>query len=499
MRHFTPENILLIGSAMLLGSIILSRAGSRFGIPSLLLFLCVGMFMGSDGIGYHFESADVTQFIGMMALSVILFSGGMDTKISQIRPVAVQGIVLATVGVALTALFTGGFIYSVCGLFGYNMGFAESMLLAAVMSSTDSASVFALLRSKGLNLKENLRPTLELESGSNDPMAYVLTIILINFIKADADLLSAFETFVLQLIVGAAAGFLLGKLTLKFVNKIRLDNPSIYSVLLVGCVFLIYSLTDRLWGNGYLAVYIAGLVVGASPMTRKRETARFFDGFAWLWQIVIFLTLGLLVNPKELFDVAGLGLSVAVFMMLIGRPLSVFASLAPFRNFSLKARLYISWVGLRGAVPIIFATYPLTEGVPFAKEMFNVVFFITILSLIFQGMTVGSSAKFLKVSNDEPDGESNFGVELPEDIRAAFSEIYADDNLLKNGETLAQLKLPKHTLVMLIRRKDSYFIPRGDSQIKPGDKLLVLSEDDSALDDVCNRLGISRLSLGKNS
>ncbi len=499
MRHFTPENILLIGSAMLLTSIVLSKAGSRFGIPSLLLFLCVGMFMGSDGVGYHFESAGATQFIGMMALSVILFSGGMDTKISEIRPVAAQGIVLATVGVALTAFFTGGFIYAACGFFGYDMSFAQSMLLAAVMSSTDSASVFALLRSKGLNLRENLRPTLELESGSNDPMAYVLTVILISFIKQDADFLSALETFFLQLCVGAAAGFLLGKLTVKFANKIRLDSPSIYSVLLVGCVFLIYSLTDRLWGNGYLAVYIAGLVVGASPMPRKRETVRFFDGFAWLWQIVIFLTLGLLVNPKELLDVAGLGLSVAVFMIVLGRPLSVFISLAPFRNFSAKARLYISWVGLRGAVPIIFATYPLTAEVPFAKTMFNVVFFITIVSLLFQGMTVASSAKFLKVSNPNKNAPSDFGVEIPDEIKAALSEIEADENLLKNGDTLARLNLPQQTLVMLIRRNNSYFIPRGDTPIKTGDKLLVLSEDDSALDDVCSKLGISRLSLGKNS
>lgn len=269
------------------------------------------MLFGSDGLGIQFSNPSAAQFIGMLALSIILFSGGMDTKMSEIKPIATEGVVLATVGVLLTTLITGGFIYYV---FLWSTGYetltvAESMLMAAVMSSTDSASVFSILRSKGVYLKQRLRPTLELESGSNDPMAYMLTLLIIAYIQVGGmNLQEAVLQLLVQLSVGAIAGFLLGKLAVLMINKINMDNESLYPILLLTTAFFTFSATTLCKGNGYLAVYIAGLVVGNAKIVHKKSMGTFFDGFAWLWQIVMFLTLGLLVNPHELLPVAPVGL-----------------------------------------------------------------------------------------------------------------------------------------------------------------------------------------------
>ena len=345
-----PEQVLLIASVILFLSIFAGKAGYRFGLPALLLFLGVGMLFGSDGLGIQFSDPNVAQFIGMLALSIILFSGGMDTKVAEVKPIASQGVVLATLGVLATTFITGGFIYWLFGLFGkyVTLTFPESLLLAAVMSSTDSASVFSILRSKGVYLKERLRPTLELESGSNDPMAYMLTLLLIAYIQSGGmNIWEAGLSLVIQLSVGAIAGFLLGRLAVLIINKIDIDNESLYPILLLATAFFTFAATTLCKGNGYLAVYIAGLVVGNAKIVHKKSMGTFFDGFAWLWQIVMFLTLGLLVNPHELLPVTGVGVMVGVFMILIARPISVFLCLIPYKNFSFKGKLYISWVGLR--------------------------------------------------------------------------------------------------------------------------------------------------------
>ena len=363
---FTAENILLIGSILLFVSIVVGKTGYRFGVPALLLFLLVGMLFGSDGLGLQFHNAKIAQFIGMVALSVILFSGGMDTKFKEIRPILSPGIVLSTVGVFLTALFTGLFIWYLSGMSWTNIHFPliTSLLLASTMSSTDSASVFAILRSQKMNLKHNLRPMLELESGSNDPMAYMLTIVLIQFIQSDGmGTGNIIGSFIIQFLVGAAAGYILGKLAILILNKINIDNQSLYPILLLSFVFFTFAITDLLRGNGYLAVYIAGMMVGNHKITFRKEIATFMDGLTWLFQIIMFLMLGLLVNPHEMIEVAVVALLIGVFMIVIGRPLSVFLCLLPFRKITLKSRLFVSWVGLRGAVPIIFATYPVVANV----------------------------------------------------------------------------------------------------------------------------------------
>ena len=398
---FTAENILLIGSILLFVSIVVGKTGYRFGVPALLLFLLVGMLFGSHGLGLQFHNAKIAQFIGMVALSVILFSGGMDTKFKEIRPILSPGIVLSTVGVFLTALFTGLFIWYLSGMSWTNIHFPliTSLLLASTMSSTDSASVFAILRSQKMNLKHNLRPMLELESGSNDPMAYMLTIVLIQFIQSDGmGTGNIIGSFIIQFLVGAAAGYILGKLAILILNKINIDNQSLYPILLLSFVFFTFAITDLLRGNGYLAVYIAGMMVGNHKITFRKEIATFMDGLTWLFQIIMFLMLGLLVNPHEMIEVAVVALLIGVFMIVIGRPLSVFLCLLPFRKITLKSRLFVSWVGLRGAVPIIFATYPVVANVEGSNMIFNIVFFITIVSLIVQGTSVSFVARLLHLS-----------------------------------------------------------------------------------------------------
>lgn len=495
------EVVLLVASIILFLSIFASKAGFRFGLPSLLLFLGVGMLFGSDGLGIQFNDPAVTQFIGMIALSIILFSGGMDTKINDIKPIATQGVVLATLGVLLTTFITGGFIYYVSNLVGIKyvaLTFPESLLLAAVMSSTDSASVFSILRSKGVYLKEKLRPTLELESGSNDPMAYMLTILLITYIQSGGmSVGTAVLSLVMQLGIGALAGYLLGRIAVYIINHMNIDNQSLYPIMLMALTFLTFAATTLVKGNGYLAVYIAGLVVGNSKMVHKKSISTFFDGFTWLWQIVMFLTLGLLVNPRELLPVAPIGLGVGIFMILFARPITVFLCLLPFKNFSTKGKMYISWVGLRGAVPIIFATYPLIAGVEHAGMIFNVVFFITILSLLIQGTTVTKAAEWLGMI-DEPERKDEFGIELPDEIKSAMSEIEITAEVLCHGNKLMELTLPDHTLAVMVKRDNRYFIPKGNTELYENDKLLMISDNDEALMQSYESLGITDYTMKKN-
>lgn len=476
---FTAENILLIGSILLFVSIVVGKTGYRFGVPALLLFLLVGMLFGSDGLGLQFHNAKIAQFIGMVALSVILFSGGMDTKFKEIRPILSPGIVLSTVGVFLTALFTGLFIWYLSGMSWTNIHFPliTSLLLASTMSSTDSASVFAILRSQKMNLKHNLRPMLELESGSNDPMAYMLTIVLIQFIQSDGmGTGNIIGSFIIQFLVGAAAGYILGKLAILILNKINIDNQSLYPILLLSFVFFTFAITDLLRGNGYLAVYIAGMMVGNHKITFRKEIATFMDGLTWLFQIIMFLMLGLLVNPHEMIEVAVVALLIGVFMIVIGRPLSVFLCLLPFRKITLKSRLFVSWVGLRGAVPIIFATYPVVANVEGSNMIFNIVFFITIVSLIVQGTSVSFVARLLHLFTPLEKTGNDFGVELPEEIDTDLSDMTITMEMLNEADTLKDMNLPKGTLVMIVKRGDEFLIPNGTLKLHVGDKLLLISE-----------------------
>lgn len=477
---FTAENILLTGSILIFISILISKTGYRFGIPTLLLFLLVGMLFGSDGLGLQFNSAEDAQFIGMIALSIILFTGGMDTKYSDIRPVLKQGILLSTVGVLLTTLLTGLFIFYISGWDDTNieLSLMASLLLAATMSSTDSASVFNLLRSQKMNLKENLRPMLELESGSNDPMAYMLTIVLIQVLSSGGALSTGLllRDLLVQFLIGGAVGYSMGRLMSWLINKIGLSNSSLYSILLLSMVFMTFTATDLLKGNGYLAVYISGIVTGNAKLVHRKEINTFMDGLTWLFQIIMFITLGLLVNPRELLDTAAVALLIGGFMIVVARPVSVFACLLPFRNFSVRARLFVSWVGLRGAVPIIFATYPVITNIADSHRLFNIVFFITLLSLIVQGMTISSVARWLKLDLPLRKEGNEFGVELPEEIDSQLHDITLTEAMLRNGNRLADMDIPRGSLVMLVKRGNEFLIPNGQMHLQAGDKLLFITE-----------------------
>jgi cell volume regulation protein A len=478
---FTAENILLIGAVLIFSSILISKTGYRFGIPTLLLFLLVGMGFGSDGLGLQFNSASEAQFIGMIALSIILFTGGMDTKIRDIRPVMAQGILLSTVGVLITTLLTGGFIYflSIYTSTQIAMPLLTCLLLAATMSSTDSASVFNLLRSQKMNLKENLRPMLELESGSNDPMAYMLTIALIQVITSGSDLHIGVigQNLLIQFFFGGVIGFALGQFAIWLINKIGLSNSSLYPILLLSLVFITFTVTDLLKGNGYLAVYITGVVVGNARLAYRKEINTFMNGLTWLFQIVMFLSLGLLVNPHEMLEVAPVALLIGLFMIVVARPISVFACLLPFRKMTNHARWFVAWVGLRGAVPIIFATYPVVAEIPGSNQIFNIVFFITLLSLIFQGMTIASGARVLHLDLPEEKEGNEFGVELPDEIDSQLMDQTLTAEMLENGNRLVDMDIPRGTLVMLVKRGNEFIIPNGQVELQVGDKLLYISEN----------------------
>ena len=477
-----PEHFLLIGAILLFVAVMAGKVAYRFNAPALLLFLAVGLFFGYDILS--FNSPELTQFIGMISLCIILFSGGMDTKFSEIRPILPEGITLATAGVLTTALLLGGFVYFVAPWLGFELTFPMALLLASTISSTDSASVFSILRTRRQGLRENLRPLLELESGSNDPMAYILVILLVKMLGGDGEEMSVAGSvlmFVVQMAVGALVGYIFGRVSVWIINKINIDNASLYSVLLLACVFFTFSFTSLIKGNGYLAVYIAGLIVGNNKLVNKRTVNTFFDGITWLFQIIMFLMLGLLVNLDQVIQLRTLLLGVIAgsFLILVARPIATWLCLAPFRKLSKRARNYISWVGLRGAVPIIFATYPWVANIEGAEVIFNVVFVMTIISLIVQGTTVSSMAELLGLAYAEK--ESKFESALQDKVKSAFTEIAVTEQMLVEGNTLNKVSLPDNTLVVMVCRDGDYFVPKGSAQLQMGDKLLILSDRNDEL------------------
>ena len=478
---FTPENIFFLGAVLIFVSIIISKWGYRFGVPTLLLFLFTGMLFGSDGLGLEFHSHEDAQLIGMLSLSVILFSGGMDTKRRDIEPVVTQGLVLSTLGVLITTVITGLLIFYLSEWTRLDIGLSLplSMLLAATVSSTDSASVFNLLRSQHIGLKYNLRPLLELESGSNDPMAYVLTVALVDMI-VQAGEFSGMELatkIVGQLAVGGLLGYLGGRALVWIVNRINLPNPSLYPVLMLCSILIIFTFTDMFQGNGYLAVYVAGVVAGNSRLSYRRETNTFMQGITWLLQILMFLTLGLLVNPGEMIHVLLVAVAIGLFMMFVARPVSVFLCLQPFR-VPMRAKFFLSWVGLRGAVPIIFATYPVIAGIEDADFLFNVVFVITLLSLSLQGTTITAAAHWLGLATDEPKTGNDFGIELPDELESKLSEMTLTEESLADGNRLQDMHFPAGTLVMMVKRGNSFIVPNGQLELRKGDILLTIARQE---------------------
>ena len=490
------DNFLVVVALLLFIAVLAGKAAYRLGAPALLLFLGVGILFGYNDF-INFNSSQFAEFVGMIALCIILYSGGMDTNFKEIRPVMAPGVAMATLGVILTALIVGGFIYIVAPYFGLEeIALPFALLLAATVSSTDSASVFSILRTKKQGLQQNLRPLLELESGSNDPMAYILTVVLVSIVGQDSDLnlWRAVGTFIVQMLLGAGLGYGFGRVTVWMLNNINIrSNTSLYSVLLLACAFFTFGITTMAYGNGYLAVYIAGLVVGNLKIVHRNMLRTFFDSFTWLLQIVLFLLLGLYADLKDLLnpEVLFMGIAIGMFMIFVARPIATLISLSPFRQFSTKARLYVSWVGLRGAVPIIFAIYTINNGVENADYLFNVVFVITIISLLVQGTTVSGMANWLNLSFTEK--ERTFKLVVPDHIKSEFSEIEINNAMLKRGNTLRDIQLPGHTLVVMVFRSGEYFVPKGDTILSKGDKLLVVSDNNDELIKKVTEMGVENI------
>ncbi|MEO9004902.1 MAG: potassium/proton antiporter [Ginsengibacter sp.] len=475
--NLTIENILLFGSLLLFISIIAGKTSYKFGVPVLLLFLAIGMLAGSDGIGgLHFNDPKLAQFIGIVSLNFILFSGGLDTNWTAVKPIFRQGIVLSTLGVLLTALSIGTFVWLVTDFTIY-----ESMLLGSIISSTDAAAVFSILRSKSLALKSNLRPTLELESGSNDPMAYVLTIVFLTLvINPEQSISSVISLFLRQMFLGGIAGFVFGKLSKLIINRVNLDFEGLYPVLVSALMFITFSTTDFVGGNGFLAIYICAIYLGNQDLIHKKTILRMFDGLAWLMQIVLFLTLGLLVFPSHILPVFGIGLLISLFLIIVARPLSVFISLVFFK-MKLRRRFYISWVGLRGAVPIVFATYPLLAGIDKADMIFNIVFFISVTSVLIQGTTLPIVAKWLHVALPQEEKPVTETDKIIFDIpKKSMKEFEVRPGCYAVDKKIVDLGFPENTFISMIKRGDEYVVPGGATVIEVNDKLVVLSanEDD---------------------
>jgi potassium/hydrogen antiporter len=471
------EEILIVTATLLLLGVLASKASSKFGVPALLLFLLIGMLAGSEGPGrIPFDSPRLAQSVGVIALSFILFAGGLDTDWRKVSGVLWQGLSLASLGVFITALLVGWFATHL-----FKISWIEGLLLGSIVSSTDAAAVFSVLRSQGVSLKGRIQPLLELESGSNDPMALFLTIGLIHLVMFPGEgPLFFVSLFFKQMVIGAAVGWGIGRGAVPLINWLKLDAEGLYSALTVAIVLLTFGATTSLGGSGFLAVYIAGPVMGNSDFVHRRSLTRFHDGLAWLMQIIVFLVLGLLVYPSRLLPLMGVAVLMALFLVFLARPVSVFISLA-FARLGYRHKLFISWVGLRGAVPIVLATFPLLAGVPKADLYFNVVFFTVSISVLLQGTTIGWVAKLLRLQTAAPVTDRRFPLDvLPAgDDRSEVAEIMVGERSLAAGKQLVHLGLPRAAHVMLVTRGREHLVPRGSTSLRAGDVLSVLADPES--------------------
>ncbi len=481
----TIDNILLIGSILLFVSILAGKTSFRLGVPTLVLFLVVGMLAGSDGIGkISFDNPGAAQFIGIIALNFILFSGGFETDWASVKPVFGQALSLSTLGVLLTAFILGMFVWLVTDFTIY-----EALLLGSIVSSTDAAAVFSILRSKKLALKGHIRPTLEFESGSNDPMAYILMIVFLSLVgNSEKTFWSVLPLFFRQLLIGGAFGFLFGYGGKYIINRIRLDYEGLYPALVITLMLLTYSITSSLGGNGFLAVYLSALYLGNQELLHKRTIMKMYDGFAWLMQIILFVTLGLLVFPSRIVPVIGIGLLISAFLIIIARPLAVFICLVPFRLKS-RVKLFISWVGLRGAVPIVFATFPLMAGIEKADMIFNIVFFISLSSVLVQGTLIPKMARWLHVSlpaRVKPIMPAD--ILLSEPLNSEMAEVIVSSESPASGMKIVDLGFPQNARIALLRRGDKYLIPDGQTVIMAEDKLILIAGNKDVLSTVIDNI-----------
>ncbi|MDQ6891457.1 MAG: potassium/proton antiporter [Acidobacteriota bacterium] len=465
------EWALLVGSALLLLSVLASKASGRLGVPALLVFIFIGMLAGAEGPGrIAFSNYSVAQNVGVVALAFILFAGGLDTRWSHVRPALGSAISLATLGVLFTAVSVAAFGH-------FFLGFSPlgGFLLGSIVSSTDAAAVFAVLRGRGVAIPERLRGLLELESGFNDPMAVFLTTGVIALMKEPgASPLRLLPEFLLEMSVGLAAGVGMGRLAVWLANRMRLAYDGLYPVFTIACVAMTYSLAAVLHGSGFLAVYVAGLVMGKLPFVHKRSLTRFHDGVAWLMQIAMFLVLGLLVDPSHLLPVAGTGFLMALALVVLARPLAVFLSL-PLAKLPWREKAMTGWVGLRGAVPIVLATFPLLAGIPRAETIFNLVFFVVLTSVLLQGPTIPLVAAWLGFRDTEEHDPLVAESELPIRRESELITVAVPEASSAVGAQIVDLDLPSDVSVLLVYREGGFFVPTGATVLRAEDRVMALA------------------------
>lgn len=488
--HLTTGNILLLVSLLVLVAILISRLGARFGVPGMLLFLIVGMLAGPDGAGIEVNNHELAEFLGHLGITVILLAGGLETHFAEVRPVLKKGLSLSTLGLFVTALTTGFFIFYVLGdrVGGAGATLLGCFLISAVLSSTDSPSVFSVLRSRRMHLRHHLDPVLELESGTNDPMGYTLTVLLVAVItssdrfglKGGSWLVGGglvLLALIWQIAIGIGVGLGVGFGSRWLVRRLRLPGGALYSILILAAALFANGLASLIGGNGLIALYVAAIVIGNTPeLPFKKDILKFYESVTWLAQLLMFLLLGLMARPAHLPGVFGPALLIGVFLIFVGRPLGVFLSLLPYRDLPFKAKLYISWAGMKGAGPILFAMYTALSGVEGGESVFNIVFCITLLSLLVQGTTLVPMAKKLDLCiEDDPEVES-FGMEIPEEMGMLRDHTVAAEDLAR-GDTLRDLHLPHGIRVVMVRRGEKFIVPHGSLKLQEGDRLVILMGD----------------------
>ena len=488
------EIVLLFASLLVFIAVVSSKISFKTGIPVLIFFLGIGILAGSDGLlGIPFDDPKITQWIGSIALANILFSGGLDTRLQSIRIVKWDGLLLSTLGVLITT-FTVGVLLS----FVPGFSLLEGLLIGAIISSTDAAAVFSILRSRKTTLKGNLRPLLELESGSNDPMAYFLTItfITLNLNPASAGI-SIAGIFIREMLVGALIGLGIGKIMVFLTNKIQLEFEGLYPVFTLAMMLIAYSFSDLLQGNGFLAVYLAGLILGNNSFIHKKSIMKFFDGIAWISQITMFIVLGLLVFPSQVIPEAKTGLIIALSLIFVARPLSVFISLA-FSKYSIAEKVFISWVGLKGAVPIVFATFPMVYGIAKADLIFHLVFFVVLVSVVLQGTTLSLAAKLLGLEDkDTAPGDYLLDKEIIDQIKKDLFEVVIAQDCKSANRRIIDLNFPSTALIVLVKRGEQLITPNGGTELKPGDRLWIIAESAKDFSSVMQCIGVEKTADGR--
>lgn len=459
--------LMIICGLVLLICITSSKVLYKFGVPMLLIFIILGMLFGSDGVvGIYFDNYELTRELCSFGLVFIMFYGGFGTNWKEAKPVARESILMSTFGVIITSGLTGLFCY-----FVLKTSLLEGLLIGSIVGSTDAASVFSILRSQKLNLKGEIASILEVESGSNDPIAYMLTLIVLTLMN-NGGISSIVPTVIGQIIFGILIGVILSKLTVYIMRNANFEVDGFYTIFITAIAILSYALSEWVGGNGYLSVYIAGIIIGNSKIPHKRSLVHFFDGVSWIMQIMLFFVLGLLAFPSELPSVIGSSILISIFMIIIARPIATFSVLSWFK-IPFKQQLFVSWVGLRGAASIVFAIYAITSGIPLENDIFHIIFFIALLSVAIQGTLIPKVARKLDLVDDTKTVLKTF-TDYQEDRSTTLIEYNVDSNSSWKEKTIMEADIPEEILIVMIKRGSEIIVPKGSTLIKQDD-ILVLS------------------------